>query len=420
MDPALAVSVSKYRKYVVVSAAVGINLILGSLYSYGVIASALVVRWKWSKTDAALPFTISTVSFAIMMIFAGRLQDRFGPRVAALLGGIMFGLGMLLSRWANSPMLLALTFGLVGGMGLGLGYSGTTPAAIKWFPPRRKGLIAGIVVAGVGLAATYTAPLTDSLLRNFGIPDTFLILGLAATTLIVLMSLLLVNPPAGYTAAPAVAKAAPGAAAPSSRETDWREMLRTPGFYRLWTMMTLATSAGLMMLMHMSIIAKQQAGWAWGFVPIAVLAAFNSGGRVVSGFISDRIGRTQTMILAFVIQAMNMAAFGTYTTPGLLTMGASITGLCYGAVFTLMPATTADNYGVRNLGINYGLVFTSFGVGGVLGPQVAGYIRDHTGSYQMAYNVSAGLLAVAAVIAATAYRSRTDSRAPKHAQAGKM
>lgn len=420
MDPALAVSVSNYRKYVVVSAAVGINLILGSLYSYGVIASALVVQWKWSKTDAALPFTISTVSFAIMMIFAGRLQDRFGPRVAALLGGIMFGLGMLLSRWADSPMLLALTFGLVGGMGLGLGYSGTTPAAIKWFPPRRKGLIAGIVVAGVGLAATYTAPLTDLLLRNFGIPDTFLILGLAATTLIVLMSLLLVNPPAGYTAAPAAAKAAPGKAAPSSREADWREMLRTPGFYRLWTMMTLATSAGLMMLMHMSIIAKQQAGWAWGFVPIAVLAAFNSGGRVVSGFISDRIGRTQTMILAFVIQAINMAAFGTYTTPELLTMGASITGLCYGAVFTLMPATTADYYGVRNLGTNYGLVFTSFGVGGVLGPQVAGYIRDHTGSYQMAYNVSAGLLALAAVIAAAAYRSRTESGAPKHAQAGKM
>jgi MFS transporter, OFA family, oxalate/formate antiporter len=418
MDPALAVSVSKYRKYVVVGAAVGVNLILGSLYSYGVIASALVVQWKWSKTDAALPFTVSTVSFAIMMIFAGRLQDRFGPRLAALLGGIMFGLGMLLSKWANTPLVLASTFGLVGGVGLGLGYSGTTPAAIKWFPPRKKGLIAGIVVAGVGLAATYTAPLTDLLLRNFGIPDTFLVLGLAATVLIVLMSLLLVNPPAGYTAAQPAAKASSAAPAPSARETDWREMLQTSGFYRLWTMMTLATSAGLMMLMHMSIIAKQQAGWAWGFVPIAVLAAFNSGGRVVSGFISDRIGRTQTMILAFAIQAVNMAAFGSYTTPALLTMGASITGLCYGAVFTLMPAATADLYGVRNLGINYGLVFTSFGLGGLLGPQVAGYIRDHTGSYQTAYNVSAGLLVVAAMIAASSFRSRTD--APKHAQAGKM
>jgi OFA family oxalate/formate antiporter-like MFS transporter len=176
-------------------------------------------------------------------------------------------------------------------------------------------------------------------------------------------------------------------------------MLRSRQFYLLWLMFVLTASAGLMIIAHVAIIAKEQARWEWGFVPVAMLAIFNTIGRVVSGFLSDRIGRTQTMVLAFMLQAVNMFAFAHYTTPALLVFGSAFTGLCYGTIYTLMPAATADFYGVRNLGVNYGLVFTAFGVAGVLGPLLGGRIRDVAGSYSMSYTISACMLLFAAFLA---------------------
>jgi OFA family oxalate/formate antiporter-like MFS transporter len=389
------------RGWIVAAAAVSINLILGALYAWGVMGKALVVQWHWSKTDAALPFTVSAAAFAIMMIFAGRWQDRMGPRVVATAGGIMFGLGLAASAYASTPLAMMFTFGVIGGIGIGLCYSATTPPSIKWFPPARKGMITGIVVSGVGLAAVYVSPLAQFLLGAHGISGTFLILGIGATALICVLAQFLTNPPAGYVAA-ATAPAPVAAAQPkaSSRpELDWHEMLRTRQFYQLWIMMVLTASAGLMIIAHIAIIAKEQASWEWGFVPVAMLAIFNTLGRIVSGYVSDRIGRTQTMVLAFSLQAVNMMLFASYASPALIVFGSAFAGLCYGTIFTLMPAATADFYGVRNLGVNYGLVFTAFGVAAVVGPVLAGRIRDVGGSYEMSYTISAAMLIVAAVLA---------------------
>lgn len=389
---------SARRAWTVALAGLGINLVLGSLYAWGVMGKALVVQWKWSRADAGLPFAVSTAAFAIMMIFAGRMQDKFGPRLVALFGGILFGLGMALSSLVNTPLTMALTFGLLGGVGIGLGYSATTPSAIKWFPPARKGLITGFVVAGVGLAAVYMGPLTQFLLNQTSIEKTFLVLGIGATVVICLLSLLLENPPAGYKPVASGATSASGIP-PAGRQVDWPEMLKTPQFYLLWAIYVLTAAAGLMLISNVPIIAREQAGWEAGFVPVMILAAFNSLGRVVSGFVSDRIGRIPTMVLAFTLQAMNMAVFAHYTTPTLMVFGAAFTGLCYGTIFTLMPAATADFYGVRNLGVNYGLVFTGFGVAGVLGSRYAGMVRDLFGSYSLAYYLCSGMLVFAAILA---------------------
>jgi OFA family oxalate/formate antiporter-like MFS transporter len=176
-------------------------------------------------------------------------------------------------------------------------------------------------------------------------------------------------------------------------------MLRTGQFYQLWTMMVLSASAGLMIITQVAMIAKEQASWKWGFVPIAILAIFNTFGRLLSGVLSDKIGRTRTMMLAFLLQAANMLAFNYYTTPELVVFGSAFTGLCYGTIFTLMPAATADFYGVRNLGVNYGLVFTAFGVAGVVGPLLGAGINDHFKSYFYAYQISAGMLVLGALLA---------------------
>ena len=392
----------KNRGWTVTLVALSINLVLGVLYAWGVIAKALVVQWHWSKADAALPFTVATGAFAITMIFAGRLQDKVGPRLIAAVGGIVLGLGLVASSYAQSPALMLVTFGIVGGIGIGIGYSATTPPAIKWFPPSKKGLITGIVVSGVGLAAVYISPLTAFLLKKVGIQETFVYLGVGAIVVVALLAQLLRNPPAGFQPVAAAAGSPAAKAAAAQRPTrDWNEMLRTSQFYRLWLMFILAASAGLMIIAHVAIIAKEQAHWEWGFVPVVLLAIFNSAGRVASGIVSDRIGRTQTMVLAFVLQACNMFAFSHYTTSALLVFGSAFTGLCYGTIFTLMPAATADFYGVKNLGVNYGFVFTGFGVAGMFGPLLGGKIRDVTGSYSTSYTISAVMLLAGAALAFT-------------------
>ncbi len=390
---------SNTRGWIVTLAGLGINLVLGALYAWGVMGKALVVQWKWSKADAGLPFAVSTAAFALMMIFAGRAQDKLGPRRVAMVGGVLFGLGLATSSLATTPLQMALTFGLLGGIGLGLGYSATTPSAIKWFPPARKGLITGLVVSGVGLAAVYMGPLTHSLIATYGIEKTFLILGVGATVVICLLSQLLNNPPAGFKPSGTVPAAGAKSAVVARHEYDWADMLKTPQFYLLWCIYVLAAAAGLMLISNVAIIAKEQAAWEAGFVAVMTLAAFNTLGRVVSGFVSDRIGRTNTMVLAFVLQAVNIFIFAHYNTPALLILGTAFIGFCYGTIFTLMPAATADFYGVKNLGVNYGFVFTGFGIAGVLGSRYGGMIRDLFGSYNLAYKICAAMLLVAAALA---------------------
>lgn len=381
--------------------AVSINLILGVLYAWSVMGKALVLQWHWKATQASLPFTISAASFALMMIFAGRWQDKIGPRYVAMLGGIILGLGLIASSFASTPEMMLVTFGLVGGLGIGLGYSATTPPSIKWFPPAQKGRITGIVVSGVGLAAVWIAPLTQYLLKVTSIQNTFLILGVGTIIFVSILSQFLANPPAGYTPAPtAAARTTPPKSPVGRPNLDWHEMLRTGQFYQLWLMLVLAASAGLMIISQVALIAKDQAHIdKLGYAPVAILAIFNTLGRVVSGFLSDRIGRTNTMILAFILQAVNMFVFIYYTTPALLIFGAAFTGLCYGTIFTLFPTTTADFYGVKNLGVNYGLMFTGFGVAGTIGPMLGGKIRDAFGNYHNAFTISAVMLLAGAVLA---------------------
>ncbi len=393
----------KNKGWQVVLAAVGINLLLGVLYSWGVISKELQnpEGWGWSRPDASLPMTVSTMTFAVMMIFAGRMQDKLGPRLVAALGGCMLGGGLILSAHATSPLWMVLGFGVIGGSGIGLGYSATTPSAIKWFPPARKGMITGIVVSGIGLSAIYMAPLADWMLRQWGIKQTLLILGVGTIVLVVGLAQLLVNPPAGYVvaAAPANARSAQGPAA--GHAYDWHEMIRTTQFIRLWLMFSFAAAAGLMLIAHVAMIAKEQVGLAWGFVFVALLAIFNTCGRLLAGWLSDRVGRSRTMVLMFAGQALNMFLFRFYDTQGLLLMGTALTGLCYGGIFTLFPATTADYFGLKNLGVNYGLVFTAFGFASYIGVMIPAQLAQRFGTYHLAYLMAGGLLVAATLIALT-------------------
>jgi len=388
-----------FKGWIVTSAATGINLILGVLYIWSIMSKALVNEFGWTSTEASLPYTVCTVFFAIVMVFAGKLQDVKGPRLISTFGGILLGGGLILSGLTREPFIMLLTFGVLGGAGIGFCYAATTPSAVKWFPIHKKGLISGIVVSGVGFAAVYISPLTNSLLLNNGISKTFFYLGIGAFILLIVFSQLLFDPPASYSAKTvSPSNKEKTSKSVGTNEYDWKDMLKTFNFYKLWIMYAFTSSAGLMIIGHIANIAKEQVQWENGYLLVVLLAIFNTSGRIIGGFVSDRLGHLNTMRFVFLLQAVNMAFFSQYLSYGTLALGVAIAGLCYGTLFSLFPAATAESYGIKNLGVNYGLVFTAWGFGGVIGPMLAARILDSTGSYNPSYIVSAVLLIIAGAL----------------------
>lgn len=399
VDAGAAVPVGRSRGWTVVFCGLGLNLALGVLYAWSVFAKQMTEAVEagglgLTKTEASLPYMLAIGVFALMMVPAGRMQDRFGPRPVAMSGAVLTGLGLVVSGFVTPGNVLPvlLGFGLMAGAGFGLGYAAATPAAIKWFPPEKKGLVTGLVVSGFGLAPVYIAPLSRWLLGEYGVGGAFRILGVAFTLAAAALGSRIVNPPS------AAAKPLAGSGAPPAARSEWRGMLRTRAFYLLYAEYTFAALAGLMIIGHLAKIIAVQTGGAvqTGFLFVAFMAVFNASGRLMAGLLSDWLGRMRTLMIVCLSQAAVMLAF-----PGLDGMagffaGSAVVGFSYGACLALFPATTADFWGARNFGLNYGLLFTAWGLGGVFGPLLAGRIADATGSYTLAYYIAAGLMVAAA------------------------
>ena len=390
--------------WVVLATATGINFLAGLLYIWSIIKAGLKEQYGWSDTQATLPYTISITAFVITMVGIGRLQDLKGPRLTATLSGILMGTGLILSSLTTDPVIMIITFGLITGAGCGISNVSTVPAAVKWFPPQKKGMVTGIVVAGVAMASVFYSPFTNALIISYGISRTLLVMGIGILVLVVILSRMLVNPPAGYKpqgsaisingAARAVAKTASFGA-----DVDWKQLIKRTDFYKLWLMFAFASAAGLMIIGNVTIITMDQASWSGGFMLVALLAVFNAIGRLLGGAIADKVHHYTMLIIIFAVSAANMLLFAVYDTPFLVSVGFAIAGLCYGAGFAVFPTIIVSNYGVRNYGSNYGMIMTAWGFGGIIGPMITAAIRDATGTYRAAYFVCFALLAVAMLIA---------------------
>ena len=405
-------SVSIYRGWVVTIAAALTGLLFGILYIWSIVRAGIPVSWGWNKAEMALPYSTMCAFFAITMIPAGRLQDRFGPRIAILLGGLLAGLGLVVSGLAGSSLLgYILGFGVLTGCGVGFGYAATTPAAIKWFPPQRTGLIAGVVVAGFGLAPVVLAPLSAWLLNAFasttadgvvekGVPGTMITLGVLTWLVVGALAVFVQNPPEGHLVQPPPAA---GAAARIARpEFLWRDMLRTAQFWVLFAMYFFGASAGLTFVSVASDLGKHSLG-SLAFLAVVVLAVGNACGRVVSGTLSDRIGRQTTLLVEFIWQALVVAALfklerGDAGWAPVLAV-VFMLGFNYGTNLAVFPAVCKDYFGIRNFGFNYGFLFAAFGSAGIVMPWLNGTIEDRTGSSDLSYAIIIGLLAGAAVLA---------------------
>jgi MFS family permease len=357
--------------------------------------------YGWSRTAATLPYTLAIAAFALSMVPAGRLQDRLGPRIIASAGALLCGLGLLVSSLGTpaSSWPILVGFGVLSGLGIGLGYAACTPAAVKWFPPSKKGLITGVVVAGFGIAPVYIAPLTKYLLAEYGISRSLQILGALFIVFAGGAAQLVTNPPPGYAAAPTPSSPVP--APGRSKDLSWGGMLKTGAFHSLFLQYACAATAGLMVIGHIAKIVASQSGNTIqsGFIFVAVLAIFNASGRVVAGLVSDIIGRASAMACVFTMQCVVMFSFSQLTTMPALVVGTALVGFNYGACLSLFPATVADKWGTKYLGINYGIMFLAWGVGGVFGPLLAGAFADKYGTYATAYYIAACLLAFASFLA---------------------
>ena len=383
-------------------AGMGINLALGILYTWSVISKAVPAEWGWSESDKSWPYAAACLIFSIVMVPAGRMQDRIGPRTVATIGGVLVGIGMVFASRTTSMMGYILGFGVLAGAGIGFGYASATPPAVKWFPPRRTGMVAGIVVSGFGLASVYAAPLTNWLNKTYGLQQTVLILGVLFLVVVVGLAQLLRAPhkPLKFDAPVKAGQAA----AKSRGEMTPSQMLKTPVFYLLWFMYACGAGAGLMVIAKLAAIAKQQAGLNLGFLLVAALAVGNGGGRVLAGIVSDRIGRKLTLFMCFVTQAvlvlvLSRATQGTVlASVGVMCVISALIGANYGANLALFPSITKDFYGLKHFGMNYGLVFTAWGVGGFMLALLAGKMYDKTHSFNVAYYGAAALLVIAAAV----------------------
>jgi len=418
------------NRWWVVVGAILIQLCLGAIYAWSVFTPTLKAEpYNFTAAQTQWIFSVGLASFAFIMIIAGRMQAKFAPRNVAALGGIVLGVGYAAASFVGTSFIGHLIcIGLVGGAGIGLAYVVPIAVGVKWFPDK-KGMLTGLAVAGFGFGALGWVKLAGgwgNLIELCGIANVFLYYGIAFAIIVVIGSIWMVNPPEGYKPkgweppAPAPGKVN------ASIDLGSGQMLRTPQFYMLWTMFVAGAMAGLMVIGCIKLfgidalqsagldaeIASDRAGTAMALF----FALANGLGRIGWGMISDKIGRKASLFLMLLIQGVVMLLFyqmGFHI--WLLYLGATLIGFNFGGNFALFPAATADYFGSKHVGQNYGWVFCAYGIGGIIGPLLGGYFQDAAkGGDPTAWITPFAIAGIACLVAAALALTL---RVPKHHQA---
>lgn len=401
------------NRWLVVLGALVIQVSLGAVYIWSVFETPLSAIFpSWSKAWLTLPAQIVLVCFALAVIFGGRIQDRIGPRLVASIGGLILGGGLILSRFTGhfestaALAWLVVTFSVLGGVGIGMAYVCPIATCVKWFPDKR-GLITGLAVAGFGAGAFFFAPLAKGLISGdyyqllgaklFKLPEvgvfgTFFTLGIIFLIAVVLGAQFLRNPPAGYKPA-GWNPPHPAAGAPVKADFTPGAMLKTGQFWLLWITYFAGCTAGLQVIMKASPVwqsfaispltppvdaATFGAIGAAGAMAVSILAIFNSFGRIIWGKISDSIGRKTSLFLMFLFCGVAMLLLNSLQSYGAYIAGIGMVGLSFGGYLAIYPAVTADFYGTKHLGVNYGWMFSAYGAGGLFGPYLAAWLMRVT------------------------------------------
>jgi OFA family oxalate/formate antiporter-like MFS transporter len=409
------------NRWAIAVAAVVMQVCLGAAYGWSVFVSPLAALTGWTLTEVSLNFTLAIAFLGVGTIVGGLWQDRVGPRRVATVAGVIYGVSYLLAGYfaaARSLGGLYFSYGLLGGIGMGMGYITPVATITKWFPDRR-GLMTGVAVAGYGAGALIMSPFAARSIAARGVPATFEILGAVYLVLVVVAAQCYRNPPAGWRPtgwAPrgSVAKAA------STYDFSIREAMSTRQFWMLWLMLFLNVSAGIMIISQASPMAQQLVH----MTPIAaagmvgVISIFNGAGRVFWAWVSDAIGRARVYLLLYAIQAVIFFALPRMTSVGLFSAALAIIGLCYGGGFGTMPSFTADFFGSKFMGGIYGWILLAWGAGAIPSPLLIARLRQTTGQYEQAIYTIAGVMLIATVLPFLIKRPEPPAVAPEPALSG--
>lgn len=388
----------KTNRWSIAVAGIFIQLALGAVYAWSVFRIPLTKQFGWSISEVTLTFTISIFVLGFASFFGGLWLNRSGPRVVAVTGGLLYGAGTLLASFSHSLGWLYVSYGVIGGIGLGLGYIVPIAVLVKWFPDRR-GLITGIAVAGFGAGALITAPLATRLIQSVGVLHTFAYLGIAYLVVATLGGFFMQNPPEGWRPkgwAPNASQLLQRAA----RNYTLPEALKTWQWWALWLMLFLNTSAGISVISQESPmfqeLARVTAMTAAGMVGIVSIG--NAFGRVFWASVSDLITRRATFFVMFLAQVLLFWIFPNISSAALLGVVAFVVLMCYGGGFGTMPAFAADYFGSKNVGPIYGLMLTAWGFASAFGPLLIAHMRQVSGAYHGALHVIAGIMALSLLL----------------------
>jgi OFA family oxalate/formate antiporter-like MFS transporter len=366
---------------------------LGAVYAWSVFRVPLAKQFNWSISEVTLTFTIAVMALGFASFFGGLWLKRVGPRVVALTGGLLYGAGVFLASYSYHGLWwLYLTYGVIGGIGLGFSYIVPISVLVKWFPDRR-GLMTGIAVGGFGAGALITAPIATKLIQSVGVLQTFSYLGIAYAIVAVAAGYFMQNPPAGWK--PEGWTPGQKQVQKNTKDFTLSSALKTWQLWAMWLLLFLNTSAGISIISQeapmFQELAKITAIAAAGMVGIVSIG--NALGRVFWAWASDLLGRRMTFAVIFIIQIGLFWILPNLHSATSVTVIVFLILMCYGGGFGTMPAFAADYFGSTNYGPIYGLILTAWGFASAFGPLLIAHLRQSSGAY------TSGLHAVAAVMA---------------------
>jgi MFS transporter, OFA family, oxalate/formate antiporter len=371
---------------------------LGAVYAWSVFRIPLTSAFGWTISEVTLTFTIAIFVLGFAAFAGGLWMRRVGPRKVAMTAGLLYGLGVFLASFsANRLWWLYLSYGLIGGIGLGLGYIVPVATLVKWFPDRR-GMITGVAVAGFGAGALITAPIATRLIAQLGVLQTFGVLGIVYLVAVVGAAMFMQNPPAGYSpdgwTPPAASRER------SSRTYTLQEALTAWQWYGLWALLFLNTTAGIAIISQAAPMSQEitQATTAQAAGLVGIISIANGAGRLLWAWLSDIVGRRAVFLMMFPLEAVIFALLPLLPSFPSFSALAVVILLCYGGGFGTMPAFAADYFGAENVGSIYGLMLTAWSFAGVLGPTLIASLRESNGRYNEAMYVIAGLMLMSSVI----------------------